>query len=213
MLINISFILSPCQWLAVWFWASPLILVCLISPTCKVGITVLSTYLPRRGVVRIHGVTFGASNLLEEVWHKHILFFIVHHMCDDLRAKEFYIQATAATVPWKSGADTTHTKAQSRLCHHSSLWCCWNWNLLLKERWKYFYKSSTATKGLQLRVFAETFFFHCLNHTGMLSFVDSRVLSYLHLIYLLGVKLKNVMGLIEVKGEIFDFCKQKLANL
>lgn len=47
----------------------------------------------------------------------------------------------------------------------------------------------------------------------MLSFVDSRVLSYLHLIYLLGVKLKNVMGLIEVKGEIFDFCKQKLANL
>lgn len=134
MLISISFILSPCQWLAVWFWASPLILVCLISPTCKVGITILSTYLPRRGVVRIHGVTFGASNLLEEVWHKHnILFFIVHCMCNDLRAKEFYIQATAATVPWKSGADTTHTKAQSRLCHHSSLWSSLNWNLCWKN--------------------------------------------------------------------------------
>lgn len=54
---------KPCQWLAVWFWASPLILVCLISPTCKVGVTIVSTYLPHRGVVRIHVVTSGALNL------------------------------------------------------------------------------------------------------------------------------------------------------
>lgn len=47
----------------------------------------------------------------------------------------------------------------------------------------------------------------------MLSFVDFRVLSCLHLIYLVEIKLRNVMSLIEVKGEVFDFCKQKLANL
>jgi len=32
-----------------------------------VGLTILSTYLPHRGVVRIHVVTFGALNLLEEL--------------------------------------------------------------------------------------------------------------------------------------------------
>ena len=88
-----------CQWLAVWFRASPLILVCLISPTCKVGIPILSTYLPHRGVVRIHVVTFGALNLLEGVWHKRNIFFlIVLPTYEDSRAEEFHIQPTAATV-------------------------------------------------------------------------------------------------------------------
>lgn len=44
---------DPCQWLAEWFGAGPLTLVCLIYPTCKVGVTILSTYLPHRGVVGI----------------------------------------------------------------------------------------------------------------------------------------------------------------
>lgn len=33
--------------------AGPLTIVCLISPTCHVGMTILSTYLPHRGVVGI----------------------------------------------------------------------------------------------------------------------------------------------------------------
>ena len=41
--------------------------VCLISPACNVGVTIVSTYLPHRGVVRIHVVTFGALNRKEEV--------------------------------------------------------------------------------------------------------------------------------------------------
>lgn len=93
-----QFYSKPCQWRAVWFRASPLILVCLISPTCKVGVTVVSTYLPHRGVVRIHVVAFGALNFSEEVWHKHILFFNVLHACEDWRAEEFHMQATAATA-------------------------------------------------------------------------------------------------------------------
>lgn len=80
---------KPCWWLAVWFQATLLILVCLIAPTSKVGITTLAAFLPHRGVVRIQVVTFGALNLLEEVWYKHILFFIVLHTFEYLRAKQF----------------------------------------------------------------------------------------------------------------------------
>lgn len=155
--------------------------------------------------MRIHGVTFGSLNLLEEVWHKHnILFFTVLRVCEDFRAKEFHIRATADTVPHKSWAGETHTKAQSRLGHHSSLWSCLNRNLLLNESWKYFYKSSTATNGLQLCL-QERLSFIAWTHTGMLSFVDSWVLHCPCLIYLEGLKLGNMMGLIEVKGKVFDW--------
>lgn len=67
-------------------------IVCLISPTCKVGMTILSTYLPHRGVVGIHVVKlYGALSLLEVVRYEHnILFFIVLHVSEDLRAKEFH---------------------------------------------------------------------------------------------------------------------------
>jgi len=150
---------QSCQWLAVWFWASPLILVCLISPTCKVGLTILSTYLPHRGVVRIHVVTFGALNLLEELWHKHniLVLIVLPTYEEDSRAKEFHIQPTTATVTRKGRADETHAEAQLRLCPRSSLWSCLNWNLLLKEPWTYFYRSSTAPNSLQCCVSAEVF--------------------------------------------------------
>lgn len=150
---------QSCQWLAVWFRASPLILVCLISPACKVGLTILSTYLPHRGVVRIHVVTFGALNLLEELWHKHsiLVLIVLPTYEEDSRAKEFHIQPTTATVTRKNRADETRAKAQLRRWPRSSLWSCLNRNLLLKEPWTYFYRSSTAPNSLQCCVSAEVF--------------------------------------------------------
>lgn len=162
-----TFYPKPCQWLAVWFRASLLILVCLIPPTCKVGITILSTYLPRRGVVRIHGLPFGALNLLEEVWHKHnLLFFIVLHAFEDLRAKESHIQAAATTVPWKSRADETH-KGTVRTLSSFPLWSCLNWNLWLKEPWKYFLQVINSYKWSLLMCICRTGSLPLLNAPGM----------------------------------------------
>lgn len=148
---------QSCQWPAVWFRASPLILVCLISPTCKVGITLLSTYLPHRGVVRIHGVTFGALNLLEELRRKHLFFSIVLPTCGDSRAKEFRVRPAAATVPRQSRADETRAEAQLGLGPRSFLWSCLNRTLGRREPWTCPPSSSTAANSLQFCVSAEVF--------------------------------------------------------
>ena len=197
---------KPCQWLAVWFWASPLILVCLISLTCKVGVTIVPAYLPHRGVVRIHVVTYGALNLSEEVWHKHILFFNVLRVCGDWRAKEFHIQATAATVTRPSGANGTHTKAQLRLCHHPLCDLAWIEIFCSKNL------GNVSTDHQQLQTvlnstvhLQRSLSFVAWTHTGTLSFVDSGVLSCLRLVYLGGIKLRNRMDLIVVKGKGFDW--------
>ena len=51
---------------------------------------------------------------------------------------------------WKTHQGTVRTRSSS------SLWSCLNWNLSLKEPWKYFYRSSTAANGLHLYcIFAE----------------------------------------------------------
>lgn len=75
---------------------------------------------------------------------------------------------------------------------------------MLKEPGKYFYESSTATNGVQFCVFAEKSFFHGLNKHCIAVLVDSQLLSCPDLIYLEGAKLRNTMGLIEVKGKVMD---------
>lgn len=202
--IQYKFYSKPCQWRAVWFGASPLILVCLISPTCKVGITILATYLPHRGVVRIHVVTFGALNLLKEVWHKHIWFFHVLHTCEDLRAKESHLQATAATVARKSQADETDTKAQWGLCHHSSLILIESKSFVERNLEIFLqiidsYKRSSILLHICGKVFLSLP--ECTLECCPLSTLQCFCLC---LIYVEGVKLRNMMGLIEVKGKGSD---------
>lgn len=203
---------QSCQWLAVWFRASPLILVCLISPTCQVGITVLSTYLPHRGVVRIHMVAFGALTLLGEVWHKHnILFFTVLPTFEDLRAKEFHIQPTAAT---------SHSQKPSRrnaLKGAVKIWLPFFSVIFLElgsfiERPLKLLSQIINSHTVFNAVYSQTSFFRCPSaHWN----VDSQVLGCLCLIYLKGIKLRNTMGFTEVKGgkDMTDFSKQMLANL
>lgn len=197
---------TPCQWLAVWFWASPLILVCLISLTCKVGVTIVPAYLPHRGVVRIHVVTYGALNLSEEVWHKHILFFNVLPCVWRLEGKG---------IPHLGNSGHSHSPKRSQWNTHqgtvrtlssSSLWPCLNRNLLFKEPWKCFYRSSTATNSLQFYcTFAEKPFFRCLNaHWNLvLCWFWSVKLPTFGLLG--GIKLRNRMDLIVVKGKGFDW--------
>ena len=154
---------KPCQWLAMWFWARPLILVCLISPACNVGVTIVSTYLPHRGVVRIHVVTFGALNLKEEVWHKHILFFNVLRACEDRRAEEFHIQATAATVSRPSRADGMHTKAQLGRAHHPLCDLAWIETFCWKNHGNIFTDHQQLQTVFNSTVYLQRSLFCCLN--------------------------------------------------
>lgn len=84
--------------------AGPSTIVCLISPTCHVGMTILSTYLPHRGAVGIPVAALArrfkppASGATQT--------HTVLREC--LRAKDSPIWAAGA-VPCRGCADETHT--------------------------------------------------------------------------------------------------------
>lgn len=109
--------------------AGPSTIVCLISPTCHVGMTILSTYLPHRGAVGIPVAALArrfkppASGATQT--------HTVLREC--LRAKDSPIWAAGA-VPCRGCADETHT--QSPLGQrHVPLWLCWkDWQVAPRSR-------------------------------------------------------------------------------
>lgn len=139
------------------------------------------------------------------MWHKHILFFNVLRACEDRRAEKFHIQATAATVTRPSWADGIHTKAQLERAHHPLCDLAW----IETFRWKNLGNIFTDHQQLQT-VFTSTVYlqrslFCCLNSNWRAVLRWCGVLSCLHLIYLEGIKLRNKIYLIEVKGKGFDW--------
>lgn len=179
--------------------------VCLISPTCKVGL--FPTYLPRRALVRIHVVTLGALNLLKEGWQKHIEFLTVLHACKDLRAKDFCIQAIATAISCTSSSGCQPHKEQLGLCHSCSL-------ILLESKsfvertLEIFLQIISSYKQSSFLLCIHRKIFHCLNaHWNVfLSWLGGVNLPLVDLLG--GKKLRQMMETVKMEGKILDFCKK-----
>lgn len=164
---------QSCQWLAVWFRASPLILVCLISPTCKVGMTLLSTYLPHRGVVRIHGVTFGAWNLLEELRRKHLFFSVVLPTCGDAKDPR-PASSSRRHSPEPSRRNTRRGTAGTRSSFFPVILL--ESNSLAERTLNMPSQLIISCKQSSVLCVCRSLSFVAWTHAGVLSFVDSRAL-------------------------------------
>lgn len=130
---------------------------CLIYPTCKVGVTILSTYLPHRGVVGIRAVALvwrfkppgsGATRAN----------FILHWASYTLgSAGKVTTIAGQQAQPFAKAVQTKHTQSQLGPSR-SSLWLGW------KNFGSSFANYHQLQCGPQLWAFMEQRFFHCRVH-------------------------------------------------